>query len=410
MIFWGIIWKTIKHILLTKDLIYKVFYMDDRELLKKIVKEYDILNDAKLFKALISDYFYDKRVVKNLLYVSYDEGIPHAISKMSDYSKIEEGRFVKMLIDAYACDESIAKEIVSLWMYAYNVDPFSDLITILSKLNNTLEEYQDIDDSLKSNPIEVLQIGVRTETLLHNNNIDTLRDLLCYSPKQLMSVKGIGQKNCDNISLKLQDYGGWKLTDESSNHFEKFYSCSSKKIIETKGCNWVWNFYVNSMLKIYEWIDKYKKMYKIYAFETIEKNVEKRSLIEEVSFSINTFINVIEIYNNSGVAKAFTASPSENEVLHYIETIYLFYKKLVMTEAEVNIVYYYFCREKVVSIILQLFDGVFKDIENHKKCLETYKHELDDFAYEVPIEDLALKITLDEEVLSNLKSEIMKMK
>lgn len=185
---------------------------------------------------------------KNLLSISYDEKIPHIISNQKKYSAFEEKILVNKLFDSCACNEDKAKELIYLWEYAYSVVLFSDILSRFDNINEILEQLSELHESLKCNLIEILELGENKYKLLYDNNIDTLRDLVCISKSELLSIKGIGKKTCGKIDKRLYEFVGFRLKDEPNQHFDMFYTDFLKRLSEKKGDNWEYHFYICAML------------------------------------------------------------------------------------------------------------------------------------------------------------------
>lgn len=383
--------------------------MLDKELMRRIVSENDdILNDSNLFNELMSIHFSHDRLMYNLLSVSYNEKIPHMISSINNYSPIVEKRFVDMLIAACTCNQNMAKEVVYLWEYAYGVDMFSNILSTLDKENESFKKLYDLSEDLKCYPVEVLGLSDNKNRLLHANNIDTIRDLLCLSKKELLSINGIGKKACSKINDRLYDHYRWSLGEESDQHFNRFYTESLREIYEKKEDNWEYHFYVCSMIKIYDWIEKYRKSYKALAYKMIEKDIIGRSIVEILHSEMIALSNLIDLYNSNYFVKFINDSYVFIDVLQYIENIYLFLKKLIIWEAEVDVALVLSRQEEGIYLVKKLSDSIFSYILDHRIYLvglEGLFGELTD----VPQDKLQLIIEINNDIIGELDELINKM-
>ena len=58
-----------------------------------------------------------------------------------------------------------------------------------------------------SDPIEYLDLGVRSYNCLKRNGIHTINDILALSDDELLTLRNMGRKNVDEIKEKLKEYG-----------------------------------------------------------------------------------------------------------------------------------------------------------------------------------------------------------
>ena len=77
----------------------------------------------------------------------------------------------------------------------------------------TLAENNLISDEKNMNiPIEELQLSVRAYNCLKRAQINTVAELLKYSPESLQEIKNFGQKSADELFHALKNKLGIKLT------------------------------------------------------------------------------------------------------------------------------------------------------------------------------------------------------
>jgi len=87
-----------------------------------------------------------------------------------------------------------------------------DLLTALRDVNNRdkvviqdLKPRPDIVESYNNKAIEELQLSVRAYNCLKKAQINTVGDLLQYTPAKLLKLKNFGRKSGDEIYTKLKD-------------------------------------------------------------------------------------------------------------------------------------------------------------------------------------------------------------
>ncbi len=78
----------------------------------------NILNDRRLLRAYLSDYFYDDKTLLNVLMLSFDEGIPQEIEQTKTNDGLILSRMKKKLIISYAISDSVADQVIKMWVEA----------------------------------------------------------------------------------------------------------------------------------------------------------------------------------------------------------------------------------------------------------------------------------------------------
>ena len=113
--------------------------------LKTIVDKYpDIWTYEHLFKAVLMDIYPEDKLLRNLLRASVEEGIPHQLKEMNQYSFAKRFELSKSMVEAYGCSRETADLIVDLWIEAFGL-----------RSNNRLT-----NDAIAIHSIEELELSV----------------------------------------------------------------------------------------------------------------------------------------------------------------------------------------------------------------------------------------------------------
>ena len=84
------------------------------------------------------------------------------------------------------------------------VNLFSPLKNI-NQLETAVPEYQDEENPQSQIPIEELQLSVRAYNCLKKAQINTVGDLLQYSPEKLQELKNFGRKSSIEVFSTLKN-------------------------------------------------------------------------------------------------------------------------------------------------------------------------------------------------------------
>lgn len=79
----------------------------------------DVWKDERKMNALLLDFFPDNKLVRNLLYACVEEGITEVIAADPECDNLHRLRCAKMLVAGYGCSIDIAKDIIKLWISAF---------------------------------------------------------------------------------------------------------------------------------------------------------------------------------------------------------------------------------------------------------------------------------------------------
>ncbi len=96
--------------------------MEDHRILARIVKDYpDALSDRKKLQALLSDFFAEDRLRRNILLMVYDDGIVGELQGLDRLDDVSLHRFVKSVGQGYGIQTQNAEAAVLTWARALGV-------------------------------------------------------------------------------------------------------------------------------------------------------------------------------------------------------------------------------------------------------------------------------------------------
>ncbi len=181
------------------------------DLLSQIISNYpNILDDFKLFRALLMDYYPNNKLMRNVLISSFEEQIPHDISLLKQCSSIEKKRLVKRLMDGYGYGTPLASQVVELWVSVYGVKETETESNLSLFSNNHLTEKTNVEakpiDSIDNtgffNQLTSEEKSIIV-TLLYSDNqpVSTTQKQICAIPDYKKKIKRINE-----ISANV--YGG----------------------------------------------------------------------------------------------------------------------------------------------------------------------------------------------------------
>ena len=73
--------------------------------------------------------------------------------------------------------------------------------------NARISEFTISIDDLPDIPVEDLCLSIRTYNLLKRSEINTLKQLVSYSPARLLSLKNMGQKTYEECVAMIRSFG-----------------------------------------------------------------------------------------------------------------------------------------------------------------------------------------------------------
>ena len=136
--------------------------------------------------------------------VSYDVETA-SLSQFSNYDKLTLEIFTNKSI---LPDEALSKSANILIKYLKVFTKFSPEDAELEGEPISEEEKERSEkEKILNKTIEELDFSVRSYNCLKKSNINTLRDLVEYSPMEVIKIKNLGKKSLDEIKEKITKYG-----------------------------------------------------------------------------------------------------------------------------------------------------------------------------------------------------------
>lgn len=169
--------------------------------LKTIVDKYpDIWTYEHLFKAVLMDIYPEDKLLRNLLRASVEEGIPHQLKEMNQYSFAKRFELSKSMVEAYGCSRETADLIVDLWIEAFGL-----------RSNNRLT-----NDAIARHSIEELDLSASAYNSLKRAGVNVVADVMRPRKGELLfgrSTFNFSKRAYDELVRKIKELG-WKEEDE----------------------------------------------------------------------------------------------------------------------------------------------------------------------------------------------------
>ena len=138
-----------------------------------------------------------------------------SLSQFSNYDKLTLEIFTNKSI---LPDEALSKSANILIKYLKVFTKFSpEDVELEGELISKEEKEKSEKEKILNKTIEELDFSVRSYNCLKKSNVNTLRDLVNYSPMEVIKIKNLGKKSLDEIKEKITKYGfvlGEKLHQE----------------------------------------------------------------------------------------------------------------------------------------------------------------------------------------------------
>ena len=84
-------------------------------------------------------------------------------------------------------------------------------------------------EKLEEMPIEELDLSIKTRLRLHNNNVNTLADIVLARDRDLLAIKGLGRSVLEELRKKerqaVADLRADMVTEEVSKYFSRDNEC-----------------------------------------------------------------------------------------------------------------------------------------------------------------------------------------
>ncbi|MBU4602219.1 DNA-directed RNA polymerase subunit alpha [bacterium] len=128
-----------------------------------------------------------------------------SLSQFSNYEKLTLEIFTNKSI---LPDEALSKSANILIKYLKIFTKFSpEDVELEGELISREEKENSEKEKILNKSIEELDFSVRSYNCLKKSNINTLRDLVNYSPMEVIKIKNLGKKSLDEIKEKITKYG-----------------------------------------------------------------------------------------------------------------------------------------------------------------------------------------------------------
>ncbi len=136
--------------------------------------------------------------------VSYDVETA-SLSQFSNYDKLTLEIFTNKSI---LPDEALSKSANILIKYLKVFTKFSpEDVELEGEPISEEEKERSEKEKILNKTIEELDFSVRSYNCLKKSNVNTLRDLVEYSPMEIIKIKNLGKKSLDEIKEKITKYG-----------------------------------------------------------------------------------------------------------------------------------------------------------------------------------------------------------
>lgn len=128
-----------------------------------------------------------------------------SLSQFSNYDKLILEIFTNKSI---LPDEALSKSANILIKYLKVITKFSpEDSESIGELISEEEREKSEKAKILDKTIEELDFSVRSYNCLKKSGINTLRDLISYSPEEVIKIKNLGKKSLDEIKEKINKYG-----------------------------------------------------------------------------------------------------------------------------------------------------------------------------------------------------------
>jgi len=128
-----------------------------------------------------------------------------SLSQFSNYEKLTLEIFTNK---SMLPDEALSKSANILIKYLKIFTKFSpEDVELEGELISREEKEKSEKEKILNKTIEELDFSVRSYNCLKMSNINTLRDLVNYSPMEVIKIKNLGKKSLDEIKEKITKYG-----------------------------------------------------------------------------------------------------------------------------------------------------------------------------------------------------------
>ena len=128
-----------------------------------------------------------------------------SLSQFFNYDKLTLEIFTNKSI---LPDEALSKSANILIKYLKVFTKFSpEDVELEGELISKEEKEKSEKEKILNKTIEELDFSVRSYNCLKKSNVNTLKDLVNYSPMEVIKIKNLGKKSLDEIKEKITKYG-----------------------------------------------------------------------------------------------------------------------------------------------------------------------------------------------------------
>lgn len=128
-----------------------------------------------------------------------------SLSQFSNYDKLTLEIFTNKSI---LPDEALSKSANILIKYLKVFTKFSpEDVELEGELISKEEKEKSEKEKILNKTIEELDFSVRSYNCLKKSNVNTLKDLVNFSPMEVIKIKNLGKKSLDEIKEKITKYG-----------------------------------------------------------------------------------------------------------------------------------------------------------------------------------------------------------
>lgn len=128
-----------------------------------------------------------------------------SLTQFSNYDKLTLEIFSNKSI---LPDEALSKSANIMIKYLKIFTKFSpEDIELASELVSEEEKEKSEKEKILNKTIEELDFSVRSYNCLKKSSINTLKDLIKYSPEEIIKIKNLGKKSLNEIKEKINKYG-----------------------------------------------------------------------------------------------------------------------------------------------------------------------------------------------------------
>lgn len=128
-----------------------------------------------------------------------------SLNQFSNYDKLTLEIFTNKNI---LPDEALSKSANVLIKYLKVFTKFSpEDVELEGELISEEEKEKSEREKILDKTIEELDFTVRSYNCLKKSDVNTLRDLIEYSPEKIIKIKNLGKKSLDEIKEKIDKYG-----------------------------------------------------------------------------------------------------------------------------------------------------------------------------------------------------------